>query len=259
MKKNKKASVLIYVLTLLSFSMIIIYVIFWNIEKDYIMEKIWKISSIEKNIILENIKLNYIFSKNSKEESQKKFLWNILKQDKNRFFLFWTSKKSEDFLNKIEINKKEEIEEKEENKNEIIKSESENEVSEEKIKKEKKKKITEIEKANLIINFSEYLKWKILISYQNKENWQKNIFEKSFYWKNIEIENLSFKDNYYDFFLEPEKNLEKNISYKIFEESGSILNNINFSENWVEIFLKYIFYHSWQEIEKNEIFYFENK
>lgn len=245
MQKNKKASVFIYVLILLFFTMILVYSFSSNLQIDSNKTEISKIFSKQKDIVLQNANLNFDYFLDSKENSQKNILWIILENEKNAF-LFSNSEKSNNILKEIEI-----FEENSEN--------LENPENPE-IEKKQTKKLYELENAVLLFSFWENIAGTLEIA----KNWdfansQKINFSNINFFR---IENMDFKNNFYSIFFHFNEKTDKKITFKISEESGAIINPIKKSskdwENYIEFFQNYIFDNSWKKVDKSQFFYQKN-
>lgn len=295
MQKNKKASVFIYVLILLFFTMILVYSFSSNLLIDSNKTEISKIISKQKDIVLQNANLNFDHFLDSKENSQKNILWIILENEKNAF-LFSNSEKSNNILKEIEIfeenpeNPKnpENLENPEnpENPENLENSENlenpensenlenpennpenlenpeipENNLETSEIEKKQTKKLYELENAVLLFSFWENISGTLEIA----QNWDFTNSQK-INASNINffrIENMDFKNNFYSIFFHFNEKTDKKITFKISEESGAIINPIKKIskdwENYIEFFQNYIFDNSWKKVDKSQFFYQKN-
>lgn len=115
------------------------------------------------------------------------------------------------------------------------------------------KKLPEIENANFEINFlnKENFSGTIEIVKISKTSWEKETKKIDFQNSLALIQNLDFKNNYYQLFLNVDSGFEtKDLLYKISEKSWAYINPIRDDLDWIEIYQNIVFNYAWRDILK---------
>ena len=110
-----------------------------------------------------------------------------------------------------------------------------------------------MENANFEINFlnKENFSGTIEIVKISKTSWEKETKKIDFQNSSALVQNLDFKNNYYQLFLNVDSGFEtKDLLYKISEESWAYINPIRDDLDWIEIYQNIVFNYAWRDILK---------
>lgn len=282
MKVNRKASIIVYVMVLLTFAIGFSYLVLSNLETMNNNINLSKINNFERKTLYANAILNLENDKklnsdgslnldtgwvnwvnwinwldwinddanddnfkvtpsqwsypddyfDNDADARKNIFWTIL-ENKLRVNIFANSKESNDMIL--------------ENVNNVNPTELLNNSSLD------FKKLPEIENANFEINFlnKENFSGTIEIVKISKTSWEKETKKIDFQNSLALIQNLDFKNNYYQLFLNVDSGFEtKDLLYKISEKSWAYINPIRDDLDWIEIYQNIVFNYAWRDILK---------
>lgn len=282
MKVNRKASIIVYVMVLLTFAIGFSYLVLSNLETMNNNINLSKINNFERKTLYANAILNLENDKklnsdgslnldtgwvnwvnwinwldwinddanddnfkvtpsqwsypddyfDNDADARKNIFWTIL-ENKLRVNIFANSKESNDMIL--------------ENVNNVNPTELLNNSSPD------FKKLPEIENANFEINFlnKENFSGTIEIVKISKTSWEKETKKIDFQNSLALIQNLDFKNNYYQLFLNVDSGFEtKDLLYKISEKSWAYINPIRDDLDWIEIYQNIVFNYAWRDILK---------